>query len=141
MYKSEKAKKEFELIPDGTYLGIVESIEEKPNMSGDAKILEIKWRLPSINRIFFDHINKDKNFPNDYNHWKVGNILFGCNCPDVDGTSELIKALKGKKSNLTIGHQFFDKTQKDYNQINDYSKVTDDKASTEEEIDDKDLPF
>lgn len=122
MYKSEKTKDEFELIPDGVYEATAYDVKERPSYDGKSVQLEIAWRL-SNNRVFFDHINKDKQFPTDYSHWKVSNILFACGCPDANSTDDLIKSLKGKTAKVTISSQFYDKTGKTYNRITDYSPI------------------
>jgi len=123
MYKSEKTKDEFELIPDGVYEAVASDVKERPSFDGTSVQLEIVWRLVSNNRVFFDHINKDKQFPTDYSHWKISNILFACGCPDANTTDDLIKSLKGKKAKITISSQFYDKTGKTYNRITDYSPL------------------
>mgnify|MGYP000846727295 CR=1 FL=1 len=150
-YKSEKADKKFELIPDGKYRAKIERIEERANFDGSATIMEIRWRLSgNTNRIYFDKINKDKNFPNDYNHWKVSTILYACKCPDENTTEDVIKALENKEALLTIGHQHYDKTGKDYNRVDSYDRLDEGtavgepvevKSAKTEDVSQKDLPF
>jgi len=123
MYKSEKTNEIYELIPDGVYEAEVESVTEKPTFDKTSELLEIRWRIPSINRVYFDNVNKDKKVPTDYNHWKISNILYATNCPDCSTTADIIKNLKGKKARITIISQLYDKTQKTYNHINDYDKI------------------
>jgi hypothetical protein len=139
MYKSEKTKDEFELIPDGVYEAVASDVKERPSFDGTSVQLEIVWRLVSNNRVFFDHINKDKQFPTDYSHWKVSNILFACGCPDANSTDDLIKSLKGKKAKITMTSQFYDKTGKTYNRITDYSPLEKPVKANESESN-KDMP-
>ena len=146
MYKSEKTDDDFDLIPDGVYEATAEEVNEKPSYDGKSTQLEIKWRLSSNNRILFDHIGKDRKFPNDYSHWKISNILFACRCPDANTTDDLIRLLLGKKAMLTVSSEYYDKTGKTYNRIKEYSQATDSPVGDSneangKEIDTSDLPF
>lgn len=133
-YTSEKKEfNENSLFEDGLYNATIEKVEEKDNFDKTSKQLNIWWRLKN-NQIYFDKVNKDKNYPQDYNHTKIGNILYGCSLGDVENTEQLIKKLVGASCTLKISKKYNDKYQKEYNQVDEYIKS----ASL---VDDKDLPF
>lgn len=132
-YTSKKQENDFDLIPDGVYVAVAEKVEEKDNFDGSEKILQIQWRLTN-NRIMFDKIHKDKKFPDDYNHYKVSNILSAVKGGDCDTTDELIKEIQGKKATLTISISTYNGKQ--FNRVDVYDVVAD-----EGHIDTEDLPF
>lgn len=133
-YTSEKKEfNENSLFEDGLYKATIEKVEEKDNFDKTSKQLNIWWRLEN-NQIYFDKVNKDKNNPQDYNHTKIGNILYGCSLGDVENTEQLIKKLVGASCTLKISKKYSDKYQKEYNQVDEYIKS----ASL---VTDDDLPF
>lgn len=132
-YTSEKKEFSNELFEDGLYNATIEKVEEKDNFDKTSKQLNIWWRLEN-NQIYFDKVNKDKTYPQDYNHTKVGNILYGCSLGDAENTEQLIEKLVGASCTLKISKKYSDKYQKEYNQVDEYIKST-------SLVDDEDLPF
>lgn len=132
-YTSEKKEFSNELFEDGLYNATIEKVEEKDNFDKTSKQLNIWWRLEN-NQIYFDKVNKDKTYPQDYNHIKIGNILYGCSLGDAENTEQLIEKLVGASCTLKISKKYSDKYQKEYNQVDEYIKST-------SLADDNDLPF
>jgi hypothetical protein len=120
------------LIEDGTYKATVEKVEERDNFGNTAKRLVITWDL-SNGRKFFDGINKDKDGSGDYNHYKLGLILYALRVEEIDSNSDLLTKLNGKTCKITITHQYSDKKQGDFNSVKSY----DIDLETEAEEDDK----
>ena len=135
---------ESSLIDDGTYKATVETVEEKDNFDKSAKRLVIMWDL-SNGRKFFDGISKDKDGSGDYNHYRIGLILYALRVDEVSTTQDLLTKLIGKSCKMTITHQYSDKKGGDYNSVKSYdidleSEV---KSSSDKkpDIDTGDMPF
>lgn len=137
-----------ELIDDGTYKATVESVEERDNYAKTDKQLVISWKLAN-GRVFFDHINKDKDGSGDYNHFRIGLILYALRMEEVNSTKDLIDNLVGKSCKMTITHLFSEAKQGDYNSVKSYDIDLEEEAKTapapaeEEPVDatDDKLPF
>lgn len=123
-YKSEKAKDEFELLKKGKYLAKVEDVFESMNFDKTSLQLVVKWRLAN-KRVMFDHINKDRSSTEDYDHRKVGNILYATGCGDVSGgIDDLKKALTGKECIIEVDLYFSKHKNDNINVISNYFKKT-----------------
>jgi hypothetical protein len=117
MYKANDSSSE--LIDDGTYKATVESVEERPNYDHSDNQLVITWSL-SNGRKFFDRVSKDKDKSGDYNHYKIGLILYALRMEEVDSTDDLIKKLIGLSCKMTITHLFSAQKNGDYNSVKSY---------------------
>jgi hypothetical protein len=118
-----------ELIDDGTYKATVLSVEEKDNFNKTAKQLVITWKL-SNGREFFDRVSKDKDNSGEYNHFKIGMILYALRIEEIDSTDDLLTKLVGKSCKMTITHLFSEAKQGDYNSVKSYDIDLEEEAKT-----------
>jgi hypothetical protein len=116
-YKAQDSSSE--LIEDGTYKATVEGVEERPTFDKADTQLVITWGL-SNGRKFFDRVSKDKDQSGDYNHYKVGLILYALRVEEIESTADLMKKLVGLSCKMTITHLFSSAKNGDYNSVKSY---------------------
>ena len=121
------------LVESGDYNAEIINADVRSTTNGK-QYLNIAFRLEhESNLAVYDKVWRDFNFPNEFNHKKIAELLTALNIDDeLADDFALIQAIKGKKLSVSVVKEFNDKLQKEVNNITKYQQLA---------VNEDDLPF
>lgn len=129
-----------EVVADaGDYESEIISADVRSTTTGK-QFLNIAFKIPSLNLVVYDTIWRDYNYPNEFNHKRVAQLLTALKINDeLADDFALIQAIKNKKLIVSVTKEYNDKRQKEENQVKEYKTLQ--IQAPEVELNDDDLPF
>lgn len=105
--------------------------------SNGKQFLNIAFKINKLNLVVYDTIWRDYNYPNEFNHKRVAQLLTALKIEDeLADDFALIQAIKNKKLTISVTKEYNDKRQKEENLVKEYKEL-----QQELEINEDDLPF
>ena len=126
------------LVDSGDYEAEIINADVRSTATGK-QYLNLAFKLKhETNLTVYDKIWRDYNFPNDFNHKRVAQLLTALKINDeLADDFALIQAIKNKKLVVSVVKEYNDKMQKELNNVTKYSET----QQVEVQVDEEDLPF
>lgn len=126
------------LVDSGDYEAEIINADVRSTSNGK-QYLNLAFKLKhETNLTVYDKIWRDYNFPNDFNHKRVAQLLTALKIEDeLADDFALIQAIKNKKLVVSVVKEYNDKIQKELNNVTKYSET----QQVEVQVDEEDLPF
>ena len=126
------------LVDSGDYEAEIINADVRSTATGK-QYLNLAFKLKhETNLTVYDKIWRDYNFPNDFNHKRVAQLLTALKIDDeLADDFALIQAIKNKKLVVSVVKEYNDKMQKELNNVTKYSET----QQVEVQVDEEDLPF
>ena len=126
------------LVDSGDYEAEIINADVRSTSNGK-QYLNLAFKLKhETNLTVYDKIWRDYNFPNDFNHKRVAQLLTALKINDeLADDFALIQAIKNKKLVVSVVKEYNDKMQKELNNVTKYSET----QQVEVQVDEEDLPF
>ena len=124
------------LADTGEYESEIINADVRSTTNGK-QFLNIAFKINKLNLVVYDTIWRDYNFPNEFNHKRVAQLLTALKIDDeLADDFALIQAIKNKKLTISVTKEYNDARQKEENKVKDYKQL-----QVELEVNEDDLPF